>query len=234
MRPWHRFVFPLLGYFRSRRGKVILSHFPNIREYRILDLGGSVHFWRESGLYDLVKRVDIYNISESEVLRTAVDEKFFVYFYDGRRLPVASGSYDLVVSNSVLEHVPPELRHQFVEEARRVGKRGYVQTPAFEFPVEPHFVMPFLHWLPRAIGVQLIRIAPWALLSGHRRHVQLAYWNEIKLLTRKQLQALFPDSIIVAERVLGLPKSWLIIWRGEQESRAHASCGQAANNKSAS
>jgi len=57
------------------------------------------------------------------------------------------GEFDLVFSNSVIEHVGDfERMRQFVHEARRVAKSYWIQTPSKWFPIEPHCGMPFW-WL---------------------------------------------------------------------------------------
>jgi len=213
MRPWHRFINPILSHFRLQRGIHIKRLFPDLHTYRILDLGGSLHFWHESGLVNHVLSVDIYNVSHSEIETThARSEKFKVHIYDGQLIPEMDQSYDLVISNSVFEHIPRGARAQVAREARRVGKRGFIQTPAFEFPIEPHFVMPFIHWLPRSLGRLCVRLSPWALLSSHPPVVQDAYWSEVELLSRSQLAALFPGEKVSSERFLSVPKAWIICW----------------------
>src|SRR5919206_1104045 len=64
------------------------------------------------------------------------------------RLPFADGAFDLAYSSSVVEHVPPQRRAAFAAELRRVARGWYVQTPARSFPIEPHALLPFAHWLP--------------------------------------------------------------------------------------
>ena len=69
---------------------------------------------------------------------------------DGRDLPFADGEFDLCFSNAVVEHVAggrPEQR-RFVEELCRVAGRVFVTTPNRWFPVDPHSLLPFVHWLP--------------------------------------------------------------------------------------
>ena len=189
MRSWHRFITPILGYFRLRRGNEIRRLFPDLHAYRVLDLGGSVHFWHESGLVDHIKSVDIYNVSNSEIRTThAISEKFRVHIYDGQRLPEPDQSYDFVISNSVLEHIPPPERAQVAR------------------------VLPFIHWLPRSLGRWCVRLSPWALLSSHPAAVQDAYWAEVQLLSRSQLAALFPGDNVSSERFLALPKAWIVSW----------------------
>src|SRR4051794_26662392 len=63
-----------------------------------------------------------------------------------RRLPFADNEFDLAYSNSVLEHVND--RAGLAREIRRVARSWWVQTPAFSFPIEPHALLPFAHWLP--------------------------------------------------------------------------------------
>lgn len=93
-----------------------------------------------------------------------------------------------------------------------MAKQGFIQTPVHEFPIEPHFVMPFIHWLPRAVGRLCVRVSPWALLSAHSPAVQDAYWNEVRLLKRAELAALFPLDKVAPERFLGLSKAWVAHW----------------------
>lgn len=49
--------------------------------------------------------------------------------------------FDAVFSNSVIEHVGDyEAQRQMANEIMRVGKRYFVQTPNFYFPIEPHIL----------------------------------------------------------------------------------------------
>ena len=68
---------------------------------------------------------------------------------DGRDLPFADGEFDVGFSNAVVEHVGGrEDQERFVRELCRVAKRVFVTTPNRVFPVDPHTLMPFIHWLP--------------------------------------------------------------------------------------
>lgn len=69
---------------------------------------------------------------------------------DGRRLPFASGSFDYVVSNAVIEHVGgPAGARQMILESGRVGRLGWFHfTPNRRFPLETHTGVPIVHWLP--------------------------------------------------------------------------------------
>ena len=115
------------------------------------------------------------------------------------RLPFDDGAFDLVYSSSVVEHLPPERRARFAEEVRRVGRGWWVQTPAYSFPVEPHALLPFAHWLPVSV-----RRPYWRLgVAGA--------WEDVRLLRHDELAGLFPGGDVVAERVGPLVKSWIAV-----------------------
>jgi SAM-dependent methyltransferase len=113
-------------------------------------------------------------------------------------LPYADGEFDLVYSSSVVEHVPRARREAFAAEVRRVGRGLYVQTPAFSFPVEPHSLLPFAHWLPAAL-----REPYWRLGAQ-------GFWEDIDLLGRAEMARLF-GARVHAERLGPLAKSWIAI-----------------------
>jgi SAM-dependent methyltransferase len=112
-------------------------------------------------------------------------------------LPFADGEFDLAYCSSVIEHIAPGDRAAFAAELRRVARGWYVQTPAFSFPIEPHALLPFAHWLPAAV-----RRPYWRLGVA-------ADWEEIALLRRTEMAALFGEP--VAERAGPLVKSWISV-----------------------
>jgi SAM-dependent methyltransferase len=119
---------------------------------------------------------------------------------DATRLPFADGEFDIAYSNSVVEHLPPAKRAAYAAELQRVGRRWLVQTPNRAFPIEPHALLPFVHWLPRALGRVLWRLG----VSGDP-------YDEVRLLGIGELRRLFPDAVIVRERVWPLTKSFVAV-----------------------
>ena len=112
-------------------------------------------------------------------------------------LPFADGEFDLAYCSSVIEHVDPRHREAFARELRRVARGWFVQTPAYSFPVEPHALLPFAHWLAPAL-----RRPYWRLgVAGA--------WEQIELLRRAEMTALFGPP--VAERAGPLVKSWISV-----------------------
>jgi SAM-dependent methyltransferase len=115
------------------------------------------------------------------------------------RLPFADGEFDLAYSSSVVEHLRPEDRAAYAQELRRVGRAYWVQTPAYSFPIEPHALLPFAHWLP-----ERVRRPYWRLgVAGE--------YEDIALLRRAELERLFPDGEVIAERVGPFAKSWIAV-----------------------
>lgn len=134
---------------------------------------------------------------------------------DGCALPFADESFDVVFSNSVIEHVGTwERQCAFAAEARRVGRRLWIQTPAREFFIEPHLVAPFIHWLPAHWQRRLIR---HATLRGWLERPDAAWVDrflaEVRLLRLAEMRRLFPDCEILRERFLGLTKSYIAVRR---------------------
>lgn len=123
---------------------------------------------------------------------------------DGTQLPFPDRSFPVVFSNSVIEHVPKALQPAFAQEIRRVGERYFVQTPNRYFPVEPHYQMPLVQFLPE----RALRALNKRLTMGFRKKGE---WYETTLLSASELQRLFPDATIHRERVLGLTKSLMAV-----------------------
>ena len=68
----------------------------------------------------------------------------------GTALPFADGTFDLVLSNAVIEHVGEEAeQRRFVAEHERVGRHWIVTTPNRWFPVEAHTKVLLRHWSRR-------------------------------------------------------------------------------------
>ncbi len=96
---------------------------------------------------------------------------------DVRSLPFPSSSFDGVVSQNVLEHVPKNSQDQAVSEMVRVLRPGgvlFVQTPNRLSPIDIHSSrLPFLHWLPRKLSRAVRR------LGLDEPHEDLASYDEI-------------------------------------------------------
>jgi 2-polyprenyl-3-methyl-5-hydroxy-6-metoxy-1,4-benzoquinol methylase len=123
---------------------------------------------------------------------------------DGTRLEFGDSEFDAAFSSSVIEHVPRELQQAFASEVRRVARHYFVQTPNRWFLVEPHYQLPLFQFLPKRVQRALNR----RFTLGWQTKGE---WEEINLLSARDLRRLFPDATIHRERVFGLTKSLMAI-----------------------
>lgn len=187
-----------------------------LRPLHILDVGGTENFWeRMNFLPNDQVRITLLNIALPEER----SERFIHVVGDGRDMSqFPDGRFDVVFSNSVIEHVGGhEDQQRMAEEVKRVGKRYFIQTPNRYFPIEPHFLIPFFHFLPVPLRIWLIthfslgRVKRVVDRETARRMVE-----EIHMLSRRELLQLFPEGTLYIERLLGLPKSFIVYhgWEG--------------------
>ena len=199
---------------RRRRFDLFLSLLKTLEgRVEILDIGGTQQFWDLMlGDESMDIRVTLLNIAH----QTVSSSRFLSAAGDARSMPqFATQSFDVVFSNSVIEHVG-DYRNQrmMADEIRRVGRRYFVQTPNKRFPLEPHFLFPFFQYFPLATRAWLVNkfnVGWYRRIPDHS--AALAEVESIQLLTRKQFAALFPDARIYVERLIGLPKSFIAIGR---------------------
>lgn len=184
---------------------------------KVLDIGGKPGYWRivdrgllrESGV-----TITILNLPDGRPL-DADDEIFKHVEGNGCDLrEYADMSFDIVHSNSVLEHVGDwRNMKSFAREVRRVASRLFVQTPYFWFPLEPHYMCPFFHWIPRPLQVSLIR----KFTLGNRGKADglddaLEKIEEApRLVDQRTMRLLFPDCQIFKERFLLFTKSLIAV-----------------------
>ncbi len=179
-------------------------------ETRILDIGGTAEYW---SLLPERPRITLLNTPRA---RADVGETAWVAG-DGRRLPFRDGAFDVVFSNSVIEHVgDADSQERFAREVARVGRRYWVQTPNRWFPVEQHLLTPFVHWLPRRWQRTIVpRCNLWSLLvrvtPDRRRFYIEHYLTDVRLLGFGEVRALFPGSHVIRERLCGLTKSFIAV-----------------------
>jgi len=199
--------------FRRRRMERFAREFAIAPATRILDVGGAPETW---DLLPVRPRVTLLNTprTKDEMARAAA-----WVAADGRALPFRDAAFDIVFSNSVIEHVgDAESQRRFAAEAMRVGRGFWVQTPNRRFPVEQHLLTPFIHWLPRRMQCWLApRFTLWSVIarpSEDRRRFYLDhYLNEVRLLDARELRALFPGAALLRERAFGITKSLVVMRR---------------------
>ena len=204
-------------FWKQRRFRRFISCLNPQTSESLLDIGGYAFNWFQRGR--VIGRVDVVNldpVAETEapegspVIRSLTG--------DGRRLTMANQSYDIVFSNSVIEHVGTfDDQKAFAAEARRLGSKLWIQTPARECPIEPHFIGFCIHWFPRRYHASLARWTSLRGLGGSSSTDDLRdIANTTRLLSKSEMRELFPDCTIWTERMFGfIPKSHVAIRRGD-------------------
>lgn len=78
---------------------------------------------------------------------------------DAMGLPFPDHSFDVIICAQVYEHVPSDLK-LFAEMDRvlRPGGVVFFSGPNRVFPIEPHYYLPFLHWLPEKWSDRYLRL----------------------------------------------------------------------------
>ncbi len=197
-----------IGKWREKRLRLFYKTFkPLDKRYNILDVGGYSNSWISN--YKDFKKITLLNLQKEKNIPM---KNISSIKGDGRKLEFEDKKFDIVFSNSVIEHVGSfEDQKNFAKEAMRVGKKIWIQTPAKEFFFEPHFLFPFFHWLPIAIRKIIIYITPWYLINWANKKAIDEIINEIRILSKNEIKSLFPDCEIVSEKFLFFTKSYIII-----------------------
>jgi len=174
----------------------------------ILDIGGTEQYWRMMNLPNHAGlSITLLNLEARAVtLPGCVSVRG-----DARSLEFDDQSFDVVFSNSVIEHVGDfHNQMRMANEARRVGKRYFVQTPNRYFPIEPHFVFPLFQFLPIQWRVWLLthfNLGWFARMTDRDEARQVV--EGIRLLGRDEIKTLFPGALIYEERFFLLTKSFV-------------------------
>jgi SAM-dependent methyltransferase len=185
-----RLASPLAARARARRHERFFALTGLTAGMRVVDIGcGAL------GLRALEPELDITGV---DVVARPGYPGPFAQADATRRLPFDDGAFDLAYTSSVIEHVHPSRRAAFAAEIRRVARGWFVQTPARSFPIEPHALLPFAHWL-----APTLRRPYWRLGAA-------GAWEDIHLLRRAELAELFGEPVL-AERFGGLVKSWIAL-----------------------
>lgn len=177
---------------------------------RILDVGGTESFWERMSFVDRPGvSVMILNIEPMATHRP----HFQAVVGDATNMAIfPDGAFDIVFSNSVIEHVGDfEQQRRMANEVQRVGRRYFLQTPNYYFPLEPHFLFPGFQWLPRATRVALIQRFDlgWIKRIPERTQAQQMI-DTTRLLRKGELKTLFPRANWYEEKLLGLTKSFVV------------------------
>mgnify|MGYP000850327730 FL=1 len=185
---------------RQRRTEHFLDQFPQLSEMTVVDLGGTSSFW--AAMPVMPASVTVVNLDPR-----AGDPERGIRCVVADACTYEGAPVDLVVSNSLIEHVGGVgPRTQLADTIRRLAARYWIQTPYRYFPIEPHWMFPGMQFLPLNVRARLAR-RHWTVGT----HMDPAYaieqvrWTE--LIGMSEMRELFPEAEIWKERVAGLIKS---------------------------
>jgi hypothetical protein len=203
------------NYFRVRRARIFNTIVDSVIAEKgaatVLDIGGTPKYWEL--LPSLWRNRPVHvTVTNLATKRGGNDQIKFVLGDARDMASFPDATFDIVHSNSVIEHVGHwKEQTRMASEVRRLGKYYYVQTPNLYFPIEPHYRLPAVHWLPESGRAEVLRHIKGRLPPDASFDQAMLQVQSINLLTARQFRSLFPDARIIRERFLGITKSFIAI-----------------------
>ena len=212
----HKKKGSLVNSFRRKRFDLLKTRLeqqikPNTT-FKILDIGGDIHYWKHLDWNYAPCKISLLNLYTNEL--SAEEQAHFESIQGSAlNLPFQKGDFDLLFSNSVIEHVGSyENQVQFAKEVTRLSNKYIIQTPSLWFPLEPHSLIPFFQFIPHRLRAYLImkfNINYFPKADTYAEALNVS--RSTIMLTKKQFKALFPEAEIQVERLFGIPKSYTAI-----------------------
>ncbi|MDZ7789030.1 MAG: class I SAM-dependent methyltransferase [Xanthomonadales bacterium] len=210
--------------FRARRAGPLMALIESAHrthgEVRILDIGGTERYWKIIPP-DFLERHRVHVTIGNKLDRELPEShgRFAFIRADGCNLQeFEDDAFHIAHSNSVIEHVGDWTQmKRLAAEIRRVAESHFVQTPNYWFPVEPHCMTPFFHWLPKPLRIRLVM----RFALGHWKRAEtvdqaMRFIEGSRLLNRPMFEHLFEGDEIITERVFLLPKSFIAVGRARR------------------
>lgn len=194
-------LIPFQKQMRKSRMTLFLEKIQPVKNMKILDLGGTPEIW---DFVDLPLNITCLNLSINTKMRNYKTHHNIV-FIEGDACNLSQfeyGDFDLVFSNSVIEHVGGnEKQTKFCDEVKRISDKHWIQTPHKNFPIEAHCGMFFWWYYPDWIKQYFI--------NGWSK--KLPAWTDMIVNTtfidKDNLRKMLPKSRIFIEHYLIFPKS---------------------------
>lgn len=190
-----------------------------LKSRKILEIGGG------SGLisYEISKygnevtTIDVQDVSIKEAIKKYKIplESYTFLIANGVEQPFKSNSFDVVICNQVIEHIPKQCHQQLIDESHRVLKSNgifYIATPNKLWPIEPHTKLPFLSYLPRKLADKYIKSAK----GIDEWEVSLLIYKQLKEIASTKFKTLIdltpiivknPETFYIKSEISNLLKS---------------------------
>jgi hypothetical protein len=195
-------IEPFSKYSRRKRSELFVATMSPAAGESILDIGGQPQIW------DYIEApLNITCLNLPGVMNTGYKTHHNVIFVEGDGCDMADfheNQFDMVFSNSVIEHVGDRTKiAMFAGEVQRLSNRYWIQTPYKYFPIEAHCGMPFWWLYPQAIRTLFLT----------RWRKKLPAWTEMvestTVVSAGELHKLFPRGRIIYEWFF-FPKSLIV------------------------
>jgi 2-polyprenyl-3-methyl-5-hydroxy-6-metoxy-1,4-benzoquinol methylase len=166
---------------KARKIEEIISDYTGakVSNMSILDIGcgnGEISEYMRRGANS------VFSVDIEDQRVNKKDENFTLV--QSEHLPYSDNSFDLVLSNHIIEHVKDYKLH--IDEIDRVLKQSgvvYMATPNRVFPYEFHYRVWFLHWLPPVVFWSFLKI-----MGKYQEHLTLQTPVKLKAELKKRFQ----------------------------------------------
>ena len=205
-------------YTAAKRAKVFFQYIESLgKPVRLLDIGGTFAFWERMGLRQehqlSVSLLNNHHIDKSQIDYSPCYDYIDNVYGDANELTRTDfANYDVVFSNSMLEHLDSKTsQERLTAEILASGKPFFIQVPNKYSLIDPHFPHPFVPFFaayPKTLQTRLLTIGAFGGGEKYRSLEQarerFKYYNPI---SRGQIRKLLPPAHIITERHLGIPMS---------------------------
>jgi len=194
-----------------QRWEMFSNAFPTIEKLRVLDVGGTVEAWRRAPVKPRhVTVLNLFEPGESDDNSITPVTGDACNAADELARANVETNFDLVFSNSLIEHVGGHAaRSRVAGQVHRLAEHHWVQTPYRYFPLEPHWLFPGMQFMPTAARVQIARYWPLLRAANAENAIHMVLWTDLIGVT--EMRDYFPNSTILHERVLGMTKSLIAV-----------------------
>jgi ubiquinone/menaquinone biosynthesis C-methylase UbiE len=140
---------------KAKKIEAVLRDFKKLENLKMLDIGcgsGVV----SSFLGKISKYVWAVDVKDERIIKKGFKFKKV----KDEKLPFKDDSFDIIISNFVIEHLNDKNMH--IKEIKRVLKKEgicYLSAPNKWAVFEPHYSLPFLSYLPKMLADYYVKLA---------------------------------------------------------------------------
>lgn len=209
---------PQMYDIKSREQKGIrmvktLGHYfghDKLKKLKVLDVGASTGIIDNvlSKSFGSVVGIDIDKVALYYARSKYKKQNLTFKVGDAMKLRFKDHSFDVVVCAHVYEHVP-SAKKMFEEIHRVLKPRGVCYLAAVNslWPMEPHYDLLFLSWLPKSLAHRYVKLFG----KAEKYHeTPKNPWQLIKIVSKFKVHN-YTEKIIESPEVFGYPKSWKLL-----------------------